>query len=161
MRNDALREYRQKLYLNASHYVIFGDKKSERHPHTWEFTIEILVTRDRMIKFGLLEERIGNILAPYQDKLVNDVPPFDHIIPTLENMLDYFADLFFDAVREVGGLLVKIEASETPTRTCIYSFRGRDEFLHGLKTQLDTVTHNMILAVVDESIPGYREPWEE
>ena len=51
MRNDALREYKFKLYLNANHFVIFNGKKGESHPHTWEFVIEVLVDKDTFIKF--------------------------------------------------------------------------------------------------------------
>ena len=123
MRNDALREYKFKLYLNANHFVVFNGKKGDNHPHTWEFGIEVLVRRDQFVKFLDFEKAIDDFLLPYQDKLLNEVEPFDAIIPTLENMLDYFAPYFYDRVKAVGGLLVKIEASETPSRTYIYSFR--------------------------------------
>ena len=94
MRNDALREYKFKLYLYANHFVIFYGEKGESHPHTWEFVIEVLVDKDKFIKFLDFEKVIDDYLEPYQDKLINDIEPFDHIIPTLENMMDYFAPHF-------------------------------------------------------------------
>ena len=78
MRNDALREYKFKLYLNANHFVIFNGEKGESHPHTWEFVIEVLVDKDKFIKFLDFEKAIDEYLEPYQDKLINDIEPFDH-----------------------------------------------------------------------------------
>lgn len=152
MRNDALREYKFKLYLNANHYVIFNGKKGESHPHTWEFVIEVLVDKDMFIKFLDFEKAIDDYLEPYQDKLINDIEPFDTIIPTLENMLDFFAPMFYEEVKKVGGLLIKIEASETPSRTYIYSFRGRDEYRNDLEQHTRAAMENIIHAVVEESL---------
>ncbi len=152
MRNDALREYKFKLYLNANHFVIFNGKKGDSHPHTWEFGIEVLVDKDKFIKFLDFEKAIDDYLEPYQDKLINDIKPFDTIIPTLENMLDYFAPKFYEEVKEIGGLLVKIEASESPSRTYVYSFRGRDEYLNDIKDHTRNALENIVNAIVEESL---------
>ena len=152
MRNDALREYKFKLYLNANHFVIFNGKKGESHPHTWEFCIEVLVDKAKFIMFLDFEKAIDDYLEPYQDKLINDIKPFDTIIPTLENMLDYFAPKFYEEVAKIGGLLVKIEASETPSRTYVYSFRGRDEFLNDIKEHTKVAMGNIVHAIVEESL---------
>ncbi len=152
MRNDALREYKFKLYLNANHYVIFNGQKGESHPHTWEFVIEVLVDKDKFIKFLDFEKAIDDYLEPFQDKLINDIEPFDTVIPTLENMLDYFAPQFYEEVRKIGGLLIKIEASETPSRTYVYSFRGRDEYQTDLKEHTKAALENIVHAVVEESV---------
>ncbi len=152
MRNDALREYRFKLYLNANHFVVFNGVKGESHPHTWEFGIEVLVDRDKFIPFLDFEKVIENYLEQYQDKLINDIPPFDSVIPTLENMMDYFAPIFYEEVKKIGGLLIKIEASETPSRTYVYSFRGRDEYLNDIKEHMRIALINIVDSVVEESI---------
>ena len=152
MRNDALREYKFKLYLNANHFVIFNGKKGESHPHTWEFGIEVLVDKDKFIKFLDFEKAIDDFLEPYQDKLINDIEPFDVIIPTLENMLDYFAPKFYEKVKDIGGLLVKIEASESPSRTYVYSFRGRDEYLNDIREHTRTALNNIMHAIIEESL---------
>ncbi len=152
MRNDALREYKFKLYLNANHYVIFNGKKGESHPHTWEFAIELLVDKDKFIMFLDFEKAIDDFLEPFQDKLLNDIKPFDTIIPTLENMLDYFAPIFYEEIKKIGGLLIKIEASETASRTYVYSFRGRDEYLNDIKEHMNTALNNIVHSIVEESL---------
>ena len=37
------RTYRFKFYLNANHYIIINGVEGETHPHTWEFTIDIMI----------------------------------------------------------------------------------------------------------------------
>ena len=152
MRNDALREYKFKLYLNANHYVIFNGRKGASHPHTWEFGIEVLVEKDKFSKFLDFEKAIDDFLEPFQDTLLNDHKPFDTIIPTLENMLDYFAPIFYEKIKNIGGLLIKIEASETPSRTYVYSFRGRDEYLNDLNEHMKTALDNIVAGIVRESL---------
>ena len=49
--NRLFREYRLKFYLNANHFVIINNKKGETHPHTWEFTLNILVGRESFVEF--------------------------------------------------------------------------------------------------------------
>ena len=47
---------------------------------------------------------------------------------------------------------IKIEASETPSRTYIYSFRGRDEYLNDLQEHTRNALVNIIHSIVEESI---------
>ena len=55
----------------------------------------VVVENINDVQFLDFEKAIDDYLEPYQDKLINDIKPFDTIIPTLENMLDYFAPKFF------------------------------------------------------------------
>ena len=68
------------------------------------------------------------------------------------NMLDYFAPKFYEEVAKIGGLLVKIEASESPSRTYVYSFRGRDEYLNDIKEHTRVALGNIVHAIVEESL---------
>ena len=119
---NALREYRFKFYLNASHYVIFNNKKGQVHPHTWEFQVDILIDRSKYMEFNDFEKGINAFIDPYQDQVMNEVEPFDLIIPTLESMLDYFAPKIRDIIGRLGGQVIRVEGSETPTRSYIHDF---------------------------------------
>ena len=119
---NALREYRFKFYLNASHYVIFNNKKGQVHPHTWEFAVDILIDRSKYMEFNDFEKGINAFIDPYQDRVMNDMEPFDLIIPTLESMLDYFAPKIRDIIGNLGGQVIRVEGSETPTRSYIHDF---------------------------------------
>lgn len=128
MLSQIYRGYRFKFYLNASHYVIFNGTRGEVHPHTWEFSLEIRIRRDQLIIFNKIEKAVEAFLQQYQDKTMNDIPPFDEIIPTLENITDYFAEQLFDIIQRFQGILIRIEASETPSRSYIYEFPDQEEY---------------------------------
>lgn len=120
-------EYRLKFYLNARHYIIINGNRGDTHPHTWEFAINIQFARSSFVEFNTFEEGIKDFLEKYQNKVLNDEEPFITILPTLENMTDYFAKEFFQIIYEIGGTLIRIEASETPTRSYIVNLLSEEE----------------------------------
>lgn len=120
-------EYRLKFYLNARHYIIINGNRGETHPHTWEFAINIQFAPSSFVEFNTFEEGIKDFLDKYQNKVLNDEEPFITILPTLENMTDYFAKEFFQIIYEIGGTLIRIEASETPTRSYIVNLLTEEE----------------------------------
>ena len=84
MKTDSLefeRSYILKFYLNARHYFTDGGYVGETHPHTWEFTLTIGVSGMRFVRFNVFEEGIDTYLEPYQNKVLNDEPPFDVVSP--------------------------------------------------------------------------------
>lgn len=113
------REYELKFYLNARHYIIINDRQGDVHPHTWEFSMCIRIGRGAFTPFMVFEQKVNALLEPYQNRLLNEVEPFDQILPTLENMVDYFAQQARDELGRIGGELIRVEASETPTRAYI------------------------------------------
>ncbi|SDY13144.1 6-pyruvoyltetrahydropterin/6-carboxytetrahydropterin synthase [Ruminococcaceae bacterium YAD3003] len=112
-----LRYYRIKAYLNASHFVVFDGKKGDVHPHTWEFVATVYTTGDDIIKFTEPEKQIMKVFEPYQNQIMNEHEPFNAIIPSLENMTEYFAKEIAQAVAPMNYHLRRFEGSETPVRT--------------------------------------------
>lgn len=122
---EIYREYELKFYLNAQHYILVGGHKGEEHPHTWEFCLNIRIGGGAFTPFTVFEEGVNRILAPYQNRLLNRVPPFDEILPTLENMVDHFAKEFQPMIRQMDGQLIRIKASEGPSRAYILDLSGQ------------------------------------
>lgn len=141
------REYRLKFYLNARHYIIINGRKGEVHPHTWEFTLNIRFGRSSFVEFNTFEKGISDFLAPYQNKVMNEIPPFDSITPTLENMADWFANEFRQVIHDIGGILLQIEASETPTRSYIL---GMEDFADD--DEMDQDTRKQICSEVMDAV---------
>ena len=112
-----LKQYKLKFYLNARHFIIINGKKGDVHPHTWEFLLWISFTQDTFTEFSTFEKGISQFLQKYQNQTMNDFDPFNDVIPTIENITDYFGEMFAQIITSVGGQLERIEASETPTRT--------------------------------------------
>ena len=65
--------------------------------------------------------------------MINEFEPFDRLNPTLENMAEYFIRDIRDIVLDLGGILVKMESSETPTRSYILSYAEDENFLSDLE----------------------------
>lgn len=116
---EYIREYELKFYLNAQHYVVFDGHKGEEHPHTWEFSLTIEVPSTGIVPFSKFEHGINDFLAPYQNHVMNEVPPFDSVMPTLESMVEEFVQPMGAIVSKAGGTLVRLKGSEGPTRSYI------------------------------------------
>lgn len=112
-----IRYYRIKSYLNASHYVIFDGKKGETHPHTWEFVTTVYTAGDNIYKFSGPEKAIVKVFEKYQNQVLNDIAPFEELVPSLENITEYFASQISQAVLPFDFRLRRFEGSETPVRT--------------------------------------------
>ncbi|MFR5491831.1 MAG: 6-carboxytetrahydropterin synthase [Eubacterium sp.] len=79
-------------------------EKKETHPHTWEFMVDILMKDEKFIQFDAYEKAIDEYFNQYQNRIINQIPPFDETIPTLENMSDYF-------VYDIRRIVEKLEDS--------------------------------------------------
>lgn len=137
MDNKLFCEYRFKFYLNASHSIIINGKQGEVHPHTWEMILDIVVKRDEFLQFNVYEKVAEEFFSQYQDCTLNDIEPFDVIVPTLENIVDYFGQEIRTRLKETGGELKRIEGSETPTRSYVVSYGSDSEYIfeHQSKTE--------------------------
>lgn len=152
MPNALFKEYRFRFYLNANHYIIIDGNAGDTHPHTWEFTIDILVDNNEFIEFNKFEKGIEKFFSKYQNKVINEIPPFDHTNPTLENMADYFIYDLQDLVSQIGGTLTKMECSETPTRSYIIGFEQDSAFLHNMRKSSDDKLTQIIDTLIDDII---------
>lgn len=124
------RIYQFKFYLNASHYVIFDGQRGETHPHTWEFTTKIQLLKDELVPFKVYEDAIDEVFAPYQNKELNGLDPFDTIVPSLESLVEVFGARASKAVAALDAVLIEFEGSETPTRSYLLNYE--DELAHVL-----------------------------
>ena len=64
------RVYRFKFYLNANHFIIINGVEGETHPHTWEFTVDILIDNDEFVQFTEYENAINEFLDKYQNQVM-------------------------------------------------------------------------------------------
>lgn len=112
-------QYKFKFYLNASHAIHIDGILGEAHPHTWEIAIHTIRQEDNFKAFHEIEEKVEQLLQPYQDGFLNSQPSFQQINPTLENCCRYFCEVITAMLKMEGWKLLQIEMSETPTRSFI------------------------------------------
>ncbi len=146
------REYKLKFYLNARHYIIVGGRKGEPHSHTWEFALTIRFGCTSFVEFNVFEKGISKYLSRYQNKVMNEEEPFDGILPTLENMTDYFSGEFYRVIHEIGGILTKVEASETPTRSYILNLSENEENRRLSEETEQEILSDVMDAVLDQIV---------
>ena len=152
MARTTFREYKCKIYLNANQYIVINGKEGEIHPHTWEFMVDVLMSDQKFVQFDAYEKAIDEYFNKYQNRILNEVEPFDHMVPTLENMSDYFADEIRGIVKELGGHLVKMESSETPTRSYVISFEREQEYLESIRKSSKQQMSDVIDGILDRII---------
>lgn len=112
-------QYTYKFYLNANHSININGNRGEIHPHTWEIQIDIIQVADSFVQFSTIEKSVEEVLSDYQDKYLNDLKPFNVINPTLENIGEFFNLTVGRKLQDEGWLLLRLEISETPSRSYI------------------------------------------
>ena len=122
------KQYKYKFYLNINHAVVIDGKRGQIHSHTWEISMSISLDDGKFLRFNEIEKEIKDMLGKFQDKYINEVPPFNKITPTLENVCNYLYDVMSVSLKKKGWLLLSMEMSETPARVYQLSGISTDDF---------------------------------
>ncbi len=113
------RTYKLKSYVNASHAVRWESGVGQQHNHTWEIICELHTTSE-MVAFYDIEKLLRAALEELSGKFLNELPEFKELNPTVENVTEYLFDKISLILGENGGELLRIEVSDSPTRSyCI------------------------------------------
>ena len=136
-----------------NHYIIIDGMEGQLHPHTWEFTFLVIKEKSDFMQFHVFEQAIEEYLDKYQGKVLNEVEPFDTIVPTLENVTDYFSEDIRKILKENGGELVSLESSETPTRSYIINYEKERDF----RDKIARITDDKMDEIIDTVLDGVLE----
>ena len=85
--------------FSAQHYLIGGDWGAENLPHAHEYRLELHLQGEQLNEHGYLvdiveiEEQLDRELGNYQDAMLNDLPAFDGLNPSLENFSQILCSL--------------------------------------------------------------------
>lgn len=121
-------QYKFKFYLNANHAILIHGHLGQIHPHTWEISIITLKLDNQFIRFSEVEALVDKMIERYQDKLLNEIYPFDTINPTLENICEVFKNEIQQILEKSGWRLLSIEVSETPARSYVINLSDEENF---------------------------------
>lgn len=150
------REYQFKFFLNASHSMNINGNVGQKHSHTWEIVITVKQMEDNLVQFHDVEKDIVAVLSKYQDKYLNEVPPFDTISPVQENLMDHFAGEIRECMKQSGWVLLRTVISENPTRSYMIDAADMPEMAEETVEAAEIHTEEEILqeaAVTTEKIP--------
>ena len=109
------------------------------------------------MEFNIFEKGITDFLDKYQNKVLNEEDPFNAILPTLENVTDYFAEEFYRIIHNIGGILTSVEASETPTRSYIINMEEQEENAGNNEETENKIMSDVIDAVLNGIVDTDKE----
>jgi len=112
-------------HFDAAHYLRdYGGKCENLHGHRFKVVVSLKVTK--LNKIGLaydfveLKRHLAEVLARFDHTSLNDVPPFDKINPSSENI----AVTVYEQLKgrfSVGVTLSKVDVWESPESSVTYS----------------------------------------
>ena len=75
----------------ARHFLIGGDWGDENEPHAHHYAVEVQLEGSRLDEHGYLtdicdiESALDNRVAYYRDKMLNELPEFEGLNPSIEH----------------------------------------------------------------------------
>ena len=106
----ALREYRGKC----------------EHVHGHNYKVQVTVAGEQLNPAGLLldfvelRSALQAVTEPFDHRMLNDLPPFDQMNPSAENMAKYFCEALEPRVRAKGVHVLAVTVWETETSSATY-----------------------------------------
>jgi 6-pyruvoyltetrahydropterin/6-carboxytetrahydropterin synthase len=105
----------------AQHYLVGGDWGAENLPHSHHYRVELQLAGARLDRHGYLvdildiESNLDDLVGAYRDKMLNDVPAFAGLNPSIE----HFSRILCEALAErihpanIASLAVKLWETES------------------------------------------------
>ena len=105
-------------FLNAKHFVSFNGKAGPVHAHSWQVQISAGVNLDHqeLVGFTKVIDPVKAVFEPYENKILNEIYPFNIIQPTTENISFYLYNCLDDTLASLGLHLITLSVWETPTK---------------------------------------------
>ena len=95
--------------------------------HGHNYRVRVTVEGEQLDATGLLvdflevNQMISGAVAYLDHRFINDLPPFDEINPSAENMAKYFYDRLNGGLKnEVGVRISEVRVWETDTSSAVY-----------------------------------------
>ncbi len=112
--------------ISSAHYLRqYEGKCRELHGHNWiiQVTIEARALDElgMVVDFGLVKKHLTEILEPLDHKTLNDLPPFDVVNPTAENMCCHVFQSLSRHLNTDRIRVASVRAWETPTNVAEFS----------------------------------------
>jgi 6-pyruvoyltetrahydropterin/6-carboxytetrahydropterin synthase len=116
------------IYFDAAHQLRdYPGKCANLHGHTYK--LEICVAGEKLTDNGMLydffdmKKLLQSVVDQLDHKFINEIPPFDEINPTAENMACFiYQTLKRQLVAQNPQVYLKyVQIWETPTSSALYS----------------------------------------
>lgn len=112
-------EYKYKFNLKISHSIEREGEMKNIHFHDISIAVFVLDKGEKFIMYDDTEKKVRDYIKLYNEKYINEIEPFDEVIPTIENIGREFYRNLKIILGEDNYVITKLEISEIPTRTYI------------------------------------------
>ena len=115
----------------ASHQLRLPDGQLEpRHGHDWQVTLRVasreLDAMDTVMDFHVLERALAEVIGPWRNRQLNDVPPFAQgVNPSAERVAHAVAEALWRQM-PAPAQLVEVRVTEAPGCVAIYERQMRN-----------------------------------
>jgi 6-pyruvoyltetrahydropterin/6-carboxytetrahydropterin synthase len=118
-------EIRQETSVAAAHQLRFAPGEGERlHGHNWRIIAVVrakeLDARGFVVDFNDLGKTLRALVEPYEHVHLNEIPPFDDLNPTAENLARVVADNLAAKLDDERVRVVRVEVWENDCCSATY-----------------------------------------
>lgn len=109
--------------FSAAHAIVMRGARERLHGHDWRVAVTVsgegLDPDGLLCDFHALESTVGDAVAPFHNRNLNETQPFDRVNPTAENVAEFLA---MEIARRLphGISLRRVEIEEAPG--CVAAF---------------------------------------
>ncbi len=110
----------------AHHYLIGEASESEKQRHSHCYQVEVQLEGSTLNEQGYLvdivqiESYLGELLAYYEDKTLNDLPEFKDLNPSIEHLARLLCQTLSDRMRAPNITGVTVRVWEGPDAWALY-----------------------------------------
>ncbi len=105
----------------ARHFLIGGDWGAENYPNSHHYMLELQLSGSELDQHGYLvdlvevENRLNETIARYRDQMLNDLPEFAGLNPSIENFVRILALRLNESIAapNVSTLTVRLWENES------------------------------------------------
>lgn len=115
----------------AGHFIV-GHQGECARPHGHNYRVRVTLAARELDEIGMvldfadLKRIVGEILAPFDHRMLNDVEPFTTVPTTAERLAEHVFGQARERVRELAAERVEVERVEVwENETSMASYEGR------------------------------------
>ncbi|MEL7656461.1 MAG: 6-pyruvoyl-tetrahydropterin synthase-related protein, partial [Bacillota bacterium] len=140
----------------------FQDREdpSSLYAKNFEITLFISSTKTKLMRFDEIDAIIEKTIGKYSKKVLDQIPPFNELEPTLENMGSVFYQFLKKDLTLAGASLAILEINESPVRTFIVNEANTQERLI-IGDKKINVSSLLVENVISQSITNLISDFEE
>jgi 6-pyruvoyltetrahydropterin/6-carboxytetrahydropterin synthase len=120
-------------YTFAAGHALRNYKGKCENVHGHNYKVRVTLAGDKLNEAGLLMDfvelraQIKALVEKLDHRFLNDIPPFDQLNPSAENLAKYICDGIGPQARSQGLKVLGVTIWETDTTSATYRPKGSDE----------------------------------